>query len=559
MPGRGSRQALHQLCDSVSGANWRPTRFQDELTVLRYACCVCHVIPNTTVVLPCSHILCEQCQAGCVIQDGGSVCPIDTEPFCEDECQKLKLPEKKKRNLKAHCWNEAYGCEFVGTIENVLQHFDRECAFHALQCTRCQQRILRRDIAAHYVAGCPQKLSCPGGVQADRQDGSSTSCNMISDLDSFSALQRQLNEVSARSQDISLVISGIANSLQRGMESIEKNICTTVARDMIAVLEELKASNKDECSDRLPSFQSRLNELLEDSRHRNASDLQEIERMLRGTHSEVKEDMKSQLQEILHVMRAYQSEVRETVKTQLHEVVNVTEELKEHVGRVETNLSSMLTDQGHFLENAFGVTEQKQTFNRSAVFGTQEIPWRFKQNVLIDESLKTLELLRHQIYRHEKELWVSNITHFPSDSCTFGGKDFRPRGFDVTLENAGNIFKSVKRVFTVAKHYYSDMCFELTFSSSERSPFFYVKVECVKTWGTYDLPFLELSVKVVRRSSGEFILFLNQGDTRCSDCCYKGNLHFLGWFSISNDKLGKDDVVKDGKLTLKFEFRGRDS
>ncbi|KAH8031262.1 hypothetical protein HPB51_014474 [Rhipicephalus microplus] len=100
MPGRGSRQALHQLCDSVSGANWRPTRFQDELTVLRYACCVCHVIPKTTVVLPCSHILCEQCLAGCVIQDGGSVCPIDTEPFSEDECQKLKLPEKKKRNLK---------------------------------------------------------------------------------------------------------------------------------------------------------------------------------------------------------------------------------------------------------------------------------------------------------------------------------------------------------------------------------------------------------------------------------------------------------------------------
>ncbi|KAL1479820.1 hypothetical protein MTO96_051548 [Rhipicephalus appendiculatus] len=96
MPDRGGRQTLHQLCDAVSGANWRPTRFEDERTVKQYSCCVCHVIPNTTVLLPCSHILCQQCVTGCVVQDGGSVCPLDAEPFCEDECQKLKLPDKKK-------------------------------------------------------------------------------------------------------------------------------------------------------------------------------------------------------------------------------------------------------------------------------------------------------------------------------------------------------------------------------------------------------------------------------------------------------------------------------
>ncbi|KAH7976373.1 hypothetical protein HPB52_012892 [Rhipicephalus sanguineus] len=100
MPDGGRRQALHRLCDSVSGFNWRPTRFEDELTVLRYACSVCDVIPSTTVVLPCSHVLCELCVTGCVVQDGGSVCPLDTKPFCEDECQKLKLPAMMKCNIK---------------------------------------------------------------------------------------------------------------------------------------------------------------------------------------------------------------------------------------------------------------------------------------------------------------------------------------------------------------------------------------------------------------------------------------------------------------------------
>ncbi|KAL1479728.1 hypothetical protein MTO96_051625 [Rhipicephalus appendiculatus] len=100
MPDRGGRQGLHRLCDTVIGANWRPTRFEDERTVNQYACCVCHVIPSTSVVLSCSHILCEQCLMGCAVQYGESVCPLDTEPFREDECQKLYLPDKKKRNLK---------------------------------------------------------------------------------------------------------------------------------------------------------------------------------------------------------------------------------------------------------------------------------------------------------------------------------------------------------------------------------------------------------------------------------------------------------------------------
>ncbi|KAL3187687.1 hypothetical protein MRX96_024718 [Rhipicephalus microplus] len=147
-----ARPTLHRLCDSVSGANWRPTRFEDERTVNQYACCVCHVIPSTTVLLPCSHALCEQCVTGCAAgKGGGNICPLDAEPFCEDECQKIKLPAKKKENMKVHCWNEADGCEFVGTVESILLHYDKECTFHAIQCPNCDQKILRTNIAAHYV------------------------------------------------------------------------------------------------------------------------------------------------------------------------------------------------------------------------------------------------------------------------------------------------------------------------------------------------------------------------------------------------------------------------
>ncbi|KAL1485777.1 hypothetical protein MTO96_047221 [Rhipicephalus appendiculatus] len=100
MPDRGGLRTLHQPCEWVSGANWRPTRFQDDSTVYKYACRVCHVIPRMTVRLPCSHILCEQCMTGCVVQDGGRVCPVDAKPFREDEYKRQQFPLKMKQSLK---------------------------------------------------------------------------------------------------------------------------------------------------------------------------------------------------------------------------------------------------------------------------------------------------------------------------------------------------------------------------------------------------------------------------------------------------------------------------
>nr|XP_054924815.1 TNF receptor-associated factor 6-like [Dermacentor andersoni] len=142
------RRALRHVCDSVSGVNWRPTRFVNERMLADFACCVCHVIPNTTFVLPCGHALCEQCQRGSVLEDGGSVCPFDGKPFCEDECEKGQIAQRLKQNLEAHCWNEAHGCDFVGPLAVLLQHFEAECAFHVLPCQRCGENIPNAKLAA---------------------------------------------------------------------------------------------------------------------------------------------------------------------------------------------------------------------------------------------------------------------------------------------------------------------------------------------------------------------------------------------------------------------------
>ncbi|XP_049513846.1 TNF receptor-associated factor 6-like [Dermacentor silvarum] len=126
--------------------------FTKELPLPRI-CGLCRTVPNRTVLLPCSHFLCDSCN-GVRDQDGRYVCPLDLEPFDEHDCLWNDFPATRASSLKAHCWNECDGCAFVGTIEAVLRHYEKECDFHALLCPRCQQRIRHTELAAHYVAGC---------------------------------------------------------------------------------------------------------------------------------------------------------------------------------------------------------------------------------------------------------------------------------------------------------------------------------------------------------------------------------------------------------------------
>lgn len=143
---------LHRLRGHFAGVNWRPTRFAEDVPPWNI-CGLCLMIPQTTVQLPCSHILCESCLESSHLE-GVAVCPLDQEPFEREECHRIPIPTRKANRMKAHCWNEERGCEFVGTMEAVLRHYDEECTFQAIECPRCAKRILHKDVAAHYLAGC---------------------------------------------------------------------------------------------------------------------------------------------------------------------------------------------------------------------------------------------------------------------------------------------------------------------------------------------------------------------------------------------------------------------
>ncbi|XP_070397374.1 uncharacterized protein [Dermacentor albipictus] len=153
MPDHG-RGRVHRFRDHVvAGVNWRPTRLVDEVPSSR-VCSLCHMIRKRMVVLPCGDALCQSCFEGSVGR-----CPFDQVQFEEAECVGCEFPGGTANTLKVYCWNEAHGCEYTGTMDRMLEHYENECTFHAVECLRCGEGVQHRDLPTHYAAGCSAGVS----------------------------------------------------------------------------------------------------------------------------------------------------------------------------------------------------------------------------------------------------------------------------------------------------------------------------------------------------------------------------------------------------------------
>ncbi|XP_070396417.1 uncharacterized protein [Dermacentor albipictus] len=153
MPDHGPGR-VHRFRDHVvAGVNWRPTRLVDDVPSSR-VCGLCRMIPKRMVILPCGDALCQSCFEGSVGR-----CPLDQVQFEEAECGSYEFPTRTANTMKAYCWNEAHGCEYTGTMDRMLEHYENECTFHTVECLRCGDGVQHRDLPTHYAAGCRADVS----------------------------------------------------------------------------------------------------------------------------------------------------------------------------------------------------------------------------------------------------------------------------------------------------------------------------------------------------------------------------------------------------------------
>lgn len=57
---------------------------------------------------------------------------------------------------KIQCWNSSSGCDVVGSVSEVVDHFQKDCRYHAVTCFRCKQSLAYKELLGHLETNdCP--------------------------------------------------------------------------------------------------------------------------------------------------------------------------------------------------------------------------------------------------------------------------------------------------------------------------------------------------------------------------------------------------------------------
>ncbi|KAM7297325.1 uncharacterized protein ISCGN_022478 [Ixodes scapularis] len=244
----------------IPGLDWRPLCFEHPLPLDRL-CHVCGVLCKETVVLPCSYTPCDVCFEGSL--DLGCVCPLDRENFDKNAVDKLKLRPGQLLKLSVSCWNSAHGCNFIGPVSELLDHFDKECLYHRASCPRCHQDVPRLGVVPHCVQcydpkqGAEAPLQSPTlqGVQLreDLEKASAEIKQSIAELkDGYYVLQASVNTVankvnlghSVASQAVTESASGLLQQLQKTHPDMTK-----LGRELRGTFENTTADIKQSISE----------------------------------------------------------------------------------------------------------------------------------------------------------------------------------------------------------------------------------------------------------------------------------------------------------------------
>ncbi|KAL1480978.1 hypothetical protein MTO96_050582 [Rhipicephalus appendiculatus] len=123
------------------GVDWRPTQLADHLPSALRACSLCGGVEPMTTTLPCSHAFCDNCLRASKAEsdDGEQLCVLDGRPFVgEEHIIRKKCSTKDAASIKVVCWNSCYGCDFIGPVSQLPEHFEVDCKFHPAVCPRCK-------------------------------------------------------------------------------------------------------------------------------------------------------------------------------------------------------------------------------------------------------------------------------------------------------------------------------------------------------------------------------------------------------------------------------------
>ncbi|KAK8780105.1 hypothetical protein V5799_018551 [Amblyomma americanum] len=213
----------------VSGLDWRPTCFVNPFPSTK-VCSACCLVPPSAAMLPCRHTLCLSCYGG-----GAGTrnhCPVDKEPFQEEDVVWSTLSKDSILGRKVRCWNVDNGCDVVGAASAMLEHFDNACQFHVVMCSRRCKKVPHRSFAEHLEYEC-----VPCRAREEPVD------------DNFANACMEVKEALGK-------ILQVNASLQAKLDSIEERLCPETNGTLVALSTSTADAVTAALEDRISGFRS---------------------------------------------------------------------------------------------------------------------------------------------------------------------------------------------------------------------------------------------------------------------------------------------------------------
>ncbi|KAH6922722.1 hypothetical protein HPB50_018338 [Hyalomma asiaticum] len=241
MPDRGPVRFSGYPVEGVVGVNWRLTRLVGEVPSAR-VCGLCRVVPYRILWLPCGHSMCQSC-CSANSQDAERRCPLDQKQF--DNFGSSVLTENEAKTLKVHCWNEPHGCKFEGNMGNMLEHYEKQCTAHTVECLRCGNSVPHTEISTHYMAGCtvpasgfagelfpsPESASLPlGDVNATDEELEALLREPMSEIQSqMKELMEHVSSQQSKLTEITRDVAAVEHNLKAEMDQVAARICSALS------------------------------------------------------------------------------------------------------------------------------------------------------------------------------------------------------------------------------------------------------------------------------------------------------------------------------------------
>ncbi|KAG0416450.1 hypothetical protein HPB47_006412 [Ixodes persulcatus] len=305
------------------------------------------VLCKETVVLPCSHTLCNVCFESSVSL--GCVCPLDTATFDKDEVDKLRLRPGQLLKLSVSCWNAEHGCNFVGPVSELLDHFEKECIHHRASCPKCHQDVPRMGLVQHCVRDCdptqgaeaPQPRVTLQGVQLREslEKASAEIKQSITELkDSYYGLQASVNTVaddvklghSLSNRAVTEAVSGVLQQLDKTLPGLTK-----LGKQLLENFENARADIKQsiaELKDGYSGLQASVNAVTDDLKHGTSSSNDAVSSRL------------AQLQRMQSDAIHREGELLEDLKRSCADIKQTVSDLKNDFSRPQTSSGASQDD-----------------------------------------------------------------------------------------------------------------------------------------------------------------------------------------------------------------------